>query len=235
MHNEVWGRAEISPIVPLILQWLIDKIYRIICLSMLGTSGGALLMNYSNCLTLGNRNFCENGYCIWRKQRSSSDIFMFSNLILPQRDKKKKKRKNYLTAYFPLQVPSTSVNNFCFTVCSKFGPKYRGWSKISCSSEIWRHKKNQLGISLHLALIMAGFKAIIEVNPYMIEHFDSNTSKHGKFSDHAIYWMLLSGLATRRSVENFNAIIIVNMECENVLIKLFSLFESFIQQVKFSG
>lgn len=47
--------------------------------------------------------------------------------------------------------------------------------------------------------------------------------------------MLLSGLATGRSVENFNAIIIVNMERENVLIKLFSLFESFIQQVKFSG
>lgn len=82
---------------------------------------------------------------------------------------------------------------------------------------------------------MAGFKAIIEVNPYMIEHFDSNTSKHGKFSNHAIYRMLLSGLATRRSVENFNAIIIENMERENVLIKLFSLFESFIQQVKFSG
>ena len=82
---------------------------------------------------------------------------------------------------------------------------------------------------------MAGFKAIIEVNPYMIKHFDSNTSERGKFSDHAIYWMLLSGLATWRAVENFNAIIIVNMERENVLIKLFSLFESFIQQVKFSG
>ena len=32
-------------IVPLILQWFIDKIYRIICISMLGTSGGALVMN----------------------------------------------------------------------------------------------------------------------------------------------------------------------------------------------
>ena len=96
MHNEVWGRAKISPIVPLILQWFIDKIYRILCLSMLGTSGGALLMNYSNCLTLGHRDFCENGYCIWRKQRSSSDIFMFSNLILPQRDKKKKEKKKLI-------------------------------------------------------------------------------------------------------------------------------------------
>lgn len=77
-------------IVPLILQWFIDKIYRIICPSMLGTSGGALLMNYSNCLTLGHRDFCENGYCIWRKQRSSSDMFIFSNL--PQREKKEKKK-----------------------------------------------------------------------------------------------------------------------------------------------
>jgi len=33
--------------------------------------------------------------------------------------------------YFPVQVPSTSVNNFCLTVFSKLGPKYRGWSRMS--------------------------------------------------------------------------------------------------------
>lgn len=43
----------------------------------------------------------------------------------------------YLTnTHFPVQVPSTSVNNFCFTVCSRLGPKYRGCKRISCSRDI---------------------------------------------------------------------------------------------------
>lgn len=33
--------------------------------------------------------------------------------------------------YFPVQVPSTSLNNFRFTVSSKSGPKYLGWRHIS--------------------------------------------------------------------------------------------------------
>ena len=95
MHNEVWGRAKISPIVPLILQWFIDKIYRILCLSMLGTSGGALLMNYSNCLTLGHRNFCENGYCIWRNSVVPA-IFLCSQILYFHKEIKKKKEKKKL-------------------------------------------------------------------------------------------------------------------------------------------
>jgi hypothetical protein len=43
--------------------------------------------------------------------------------------------------HFPVQVPSTSVNSFCFTVLSKFGPKYRGCRRISCSREICRERK----------------------------------------------------------------------------------------------
>lgn len=38
--------------------------------------------------------------------------------------------------YFPVQVPSTSVYSFCRTVSSSEGPKYRGWSRISCSKLI---------------------------------------------------------------------------------------------------
>ncbi len=42
--------------------------------------------------------------------------------------------------YFPEQVPSTSLSSFCLTVSSKFGPKYLGWSRMSCWSEILLRK-----------------------------------------------------------------------------------------------
>ena len=81
-------------IVP--LQWSIYTIYRIICPSMLGTSGGALLMNYSNCLTLGHRDFCEND------DDDDDDTAFEGNSVVPAiclcsqifHKEKKKKRKN---------------------------------------------------------------------------------------------------------------------------------------------
>ena len=39
--------------------------------------------------------------------------------------------------YFPVHVPSTSWNSFCLTVSINCGPKYRGWSWISCSNGMW--------------------------------------------------------------------------------------------------
>ncbi len=42
------------------------------------------------------------------------------------------------TTYFPVHVPSTSMKSFCLTMLSKFGPKYRGWSRISCSKDTWK-------------------------------------------------------------------------------------------------
>lgn len=44
--------------------------------------------------------------------------------------------------YFPVHVPSTSVKSFCLTVFNRFGPKYRGWRRISCSREIY-NKQNK--------------------------------------------------------------------------------------------
>lgn len=38
-----------------------------------------------------------------------------------------------LTTYLPVQVPSTSVNSFFLTASNRLGPKYLGWSRISCS------------------------------------------------------------------------------------------------------
>lgn len=45
---------------------------------------------------------------------------------------------NWVT-HLPVQVPSTSVKSFCFTVLRRLGPKYLGCSKISCSKEICEH------------------------------------------------------------------------------------------------
>lgn len=46
----------------------------------------------------------------------------------------------YSCTHLPVQVPSTSVKSFCFTVFRRFGPKYRGCSRISCSREICKQK-----------------------------------------------------------------------------------------------
>lgn len=46
------------------------------------------------------------------------------------------RRQGGCDTHLPVQVPSTSVKSFCFTVLSRLGPKYRGCSRISCSREI---------------------------------------------------------------------------------------------------
>lgn len=56
--------------------------------------------------------------------------------------------KNQIT-YLPVQVPSTSVNNFCFTMLSKFGPKYRGWRRISCSNDTCKSGYDKQGCPMH--------------------------------------------------------------------------------------
>lgn len=46
------------------------------------------------------------------------------------------REKRAIRTHFPVQVPSTSVYNFCFTVSYSAGPKYLGCNRISCSNAI---------------------------------------------------------------------------------------------------
>lgn len=50
----------------------------------------------------------------------------------------------------PVHVPSSSEKSFCLTVFNRFGPKYLGWSKTSCSKETWIWKeKNYQNRNMH--------------------------------------------------------------------------------------
>lgn len=72
--------------------------------------------------------------------RFNANVWWQSCIYQRCSDEKTNKQTNRNT-HLPVQVPSTSVKSFCFTVLRRLGPKYRGCSKISCSKEICLNKK----------------------------------------------------------------------------------------------
>lgn len=81
----------------------------------------------NTCPNIIDCGYCNNKAIPGKQKRDSYFIMIFSEKV---------RSLTLCWTYFPVHVPSTSVNSFCLTVFSRLGPKYRGCRRISCSREI---------------------------------------------------------------------------------------------------
>lgn len=84
----------------------------------------------NTCSNIIDCGYCNNKAIPVKQKRDIWDSYF---IIITE----KVRSLTFCWTYFPVHVPSTSVNSFCLTVFNRLGPKYRGCRRISCSKEIY--------------------------------------------------------------------------------------------------